>query len=109
MLLKRQMKIRVEVNVRRNAQLKQDALAYARGSLFAIMLVLSLACVSMAQTGSATLRISVEDPNKATVPKATVTLTSERTGEQRQAETNNDGSVTFASLTPGLYKLRVEA
>jgi hypothetical protein len=109
MLFKRQMKIRVEVNVLRNAKRKQDALAHARYSLFAVILVLSLAGVSMAQTGSATLRVSVEDPNKATVPQANVTLTSERTGEQRQAETNNDGSVTFASLTPGMYKLRVEA
>ncbi|HEX6625245.1 MAG TPA: carboxypeptidase regulatory-like domain-containing protein, partial [Pyrinomonadaceae bacterium] len=73
-----------------------------------LLLLLSAASLCQAQTGSATLRVSVADPNKAVVPKAAVTITSERTGEQRRAESNDDGDATFPSLDPGVYTVRVE-
>lgn len=74
-----------------------------------LLLSLSFASGAAAQTtGSATLRVNVKDPRSASVPQATVTVISERTGEQRQAPTSDEGNATFASLTPGAYTVKVE-
>lgn len=84
----------------------KSALVYFAGFL----LLLAFAPALRAQTsGSATLRVTVKDPNGAVVPKATVILTSDRTGDQRRAETSGEGTTTFASLDPGTYTLRIEA
>src|SRR3712207_4136129 len=75
-----------------------------------LLLTLCAAPVALAQTtGSATLRGTVKDPNGAVVANATVTLVSERTGEERRITTGGEGSYAFASLDPGAYTLRVEA
>jgi hypothetical protein len=108
MFLKRQMKFPVAMNVGRSAR-REGAPTYARCSLLATLLVLVFVSVSLAQTGSGTLRVNVADPNKAIVPNATVILTSERTGEQRKSETQSSGTVTFPSLDPGSYTIRVES
>ena len=60
-------------------------------------------------TGSATLRVIVQDPQGAVVPGATVTVTFERTGDRRNAPTSGEGTATFASLPPGWYVVRVES
>lgn len=79
-------------------------------ALVILLLVLSSSPVCLGQaSGSATLRVTVKDPNGAVVPKATVILTSERTGEQRRAETSGEGTTGFASLNPGTYTVRIEA
>jgi hypothetical protein len=88
----------------------QRSLKSARGLFVGFLLLLFFAPTLRAQTsGSATLRVTVKDPNGAVVPKATVILTSDRTGEQRRAETSGEGTTTFASLDPGTYTLRIEA
>src|SRR6185369_460805 len=59
-------------------------------------------------TGSATLRGTVKDPQGAIIRGATLTLTNERTKDERQATSNDDGTFTFASVAPGNYTLKVE-
>lgn len=60
-------------------------------------------------TGSATLRVLVQDPAGAVIPEATVTVSLERTGDKRTAPTSGEGTATFASLPPGVYVVRVES
>jgi len=60
-------------------------------------------------TGSATLRGTVKDPTGAIVRGATVTLTNERTKDERSAKSSEDGTYTFAAVAPGSYTLKVEA
>jgi hypothetical protein len=49
----------------------------------------------------------IRDPSDAAIPGAAVTLTSEETGFRRNAQSNDDGGYTIASLQPGLYKITV--
>jgi hypothetical protein len=85
------------------------------GRLLAIMwtaLLFSFAAAPLAfgqTTGSATLRVTVQDPAGALIPNATVTVTFERTGDKRTAPTSGEGTATFASLPPGRYLVRVES
>jgi hypothetical protein len=76
----------------------------------AVMCLALLAAVATAQTtGSATLRGSVKDPQGAIIRGATVTLSNERTKEERKTTTSDDGAFTFPALSPGDYSLKVEA
>ena len=69
-----------------------------------------LATTGFAQTtGSATLRGNVKDPQGAIVRGAAITLTNERTSEERKATTNDEGAFVFSALSPGEYTLKVEA
>src|SRR5205085_10739214 len=83
-------------------------------SLF-FSLVICLACLAsvpsaFAQTStSATLRGTVKDPQGAVVSGATVTVTSERTKEERKTVTNEEGGYVFTALTPDTYTIKVEA
>jgi hypothetical protein len=51
----------------------------------------------------------VQDPSGAVVPKATVTISNNGTGETRTATSEENGDFRFLSLAPGAYKLKVEA
>lgn len=74
-----------------------------------IALILIIAPTAFAQSsGSATLRGTVKDPSGALVPKATVTLVSDRTNDQRQVQTSDDGIYVFTAVEPGTYTLKVE-
>jgi hypothetical protein len=80
--------------------------------LCAVLCVAFLATVQsvVAQsTGSATLRGTVKDPQGAIVRGASVTLTNERTQEERKVQSSEDGVFTFSAITPGDYGLKVEA
>jgi hypothetical protein len=59
-------------------------------------------------TGSATLRGTVKDPQGAIVRGATITLVNERTKDERQTKTSDDGTYTFTALSPGMYTLKAE-
>ncbi|HEV2765375.1 MAG TPA: carboxypeptidase regulatory-like domain-containing protein, partial [Pyrinomonadaceae bacterium] len=75
----------------------------------ALLFSLAAALPAPAQTsGSATLRVTVQDPQGALIPEANITVTSERTGEQRRATSGGEGTATFSALTPGFYTVRVE-
>ncbi|MBA3335068.1 MAG: carboxypeptidase regulatory-like domain-containing protein, partial [Acidobacteria bacterium] len=75
-----------------------------------VMLVLLGITTVIAQEGSATLRGEVLDPSGAVVPGATVSIVNQETGLNRRSVTTSDsGDYVFAALTPGLYRITVEA
>jgi len=62
----------------------------------------------LAQTTTATLTGTVFDVSGAVVPKATVTLKNEASGDIRDTVSNAEGYFTFAAVPPGSYTLIVE-
>ena len=58
---------------------------------------------------SAGLAGTVVDPSGAVVPGATVTLQNSGNGYQQNGVTGDDGSYSFAALTPGNYQIRIQA
>lgn len=72
--------------------------------------LLALAPAASAQEGTAALRGTVLDQNGAAVPGAQVSVANQETGlNRRTATTSEDGEYVFTSLTPGLYRVTVEA
>ncbi len=76
-----------------------------------MMLVLALVFTGTtpAQILSGSLSGSVADPSGQRIAGATVTVTSEASGEQRSATSNETGDFIFAGLSPSAYTIRVEA
>lgn len=75
------------------------------------LLILGLLCIvsnAPAQSASATLSGTVEDPQGALVPGVTVAILNLDTSLQRQTVTNESGSYTFLLLPPGRYTLTAE-
>src|SRR4029079_16367166 len=82
--------------------------------LFSLLLtafvVLGATAFLFGQEGTATLRGRVLDPNGAVLPSVTVSIANQQTGlNRRTASTDESGNYVFASLTPGLYRITVEA
>ena len=76
-----------------------------------LMVVISvLACASHVQAQTITGSISgvVTDSTGSVIPSATITLTSEKTGQTRTVATNGEGRFNFAALHPGSYWLKIE-
>jgi outer membrane receptor protein involved in Fe transport len=74
------------------------------------LIIVSGALSTTAQEGTATLRGTVVDPNGAVVTAATISVANQETGiNRRTVTTNESGDYVFASLTPGLYRVTVEA
>jgi hypothetical protein len=72
--------------------------------------VLGAATHLIGQEGTATLRGRVLDPNGAVLPSVTVSIANQQTGlNRRTTSTDESGNYVFASLTPGLYRISVEA
>ena len=61
----------------------------------------------MAQTGTATLEGDVQDPSKAVIPGAGVTITDVGTGILRNAKANAHGHFAFAGLKPATYSVQI--
>ena len=51
---------------------------------------------------------NIKDPSDAAVAGARVTITEKQTGQVREATTNESGSFSFPTLTPGVFELRVQ-
>lgn len=62
-----------------------------------------------AQSSTGSIVGTVSDPTGSVLSSATVTLTSNSTGEKRTAVTGDSGDYQFLSLNPGEYTLTVEA
>lgn len=78
--------------------------------LLLAMLIVCITTPVIAQEGSATLRGVIADPNGSVVPAATVSIANQETGiNRRSAIASESGDYVFASLTPGLYRITVEA
>ncbi|HEX7287416.1 MAG TPA: TonB-dependent receptor [Candidatus Angelobacter sp.] len=63
----------------------------------------------LAQTSNGTIAGVVYDPQGAVVTGATVTATSQTTGETRSATTNSFGAYRIESVGPGTYTISVKA
>jgi hypothetical protein len=75
-----------------------------------MVLTLCVAPATFAQSiSSSTLRGVVRDSKGGLVPNATVKLVSVTNNAERQVTTNDDGAFVYTSVTPGAYKLRIEA
>ncbi|MFN7927972.1 MAG: carboxypeptidase-like regulatory domain-containing protein [Blastocatellia bacterium] len=69
---------------------------------------LLIGTVTAQTSGSASLRGTVTDPSGAVVPNAKIALRDEQTQQERFATTNQEGGFVFASLTPGVFTVKVE-
>ncbi len=70
---------------------------------------LLLPTLAWSQAVTATLLGTVTDASGASVPGASVTATDTGTGVSRKASTNQEGIYTLPYLTPGTYRVEVEA
>jgi hypothetical protein len=62
---------------------------------------------ALAQVDQGRVRGVVRDPNKAVLSGASVTITNERTGEQRTTTSNESGYYSFVALQPSIYSVKV--
>src|SRR5574341_216676 len=76
-----------------------------------IILLLSAFCLlpsAFSQSATATISGTVEDPNGAVLPGATVTVINVNTNRRRQTTTNESGYFTVPLLPPATYTMRIE-
>src|SRR5438876_4723645 len=74
----------------------------------ALLLVVVLSPIAMAQTGNGTLTGIVEDPQNALIPGVAITATNTETGVTTSIVSNESGAYNIPSLIPGSYKLSAE-
>ncbi|HUO31432.1 MAG TPA: carboxypeptidase-like regulatory domain-containing protein, partial [Bryobacteraceae bacterium] len=67
------------------------------------------AALLVAQSYQGGVRGTVEDVQGASIAKAVVTLTNDKTGEARSAVTNGNGGFEFTQLVPSTYTLVAES
>ncbi|HKY45068.1 MAG TPA: carboxypeptidase regulatory-like domain-containing protein, partial [Pyrinomonadaceae bacterium] len=82
-----------------------------RSSAATLMIAVALfasGVVTNAQTITGSISGAVTDANGGMIPNATVTLTSEKTGQSRGSTTDSEGRFNFPALQPGTYALRIE-
>src|SRR5262245_13881634 len=83
--------------------------AFSR-TLFCLLLSAFVVTTSAyAQSATATLSGTVEDPKGAVVPGASVVLINANQVSLRRATTNGDGVYVFTLLAPGSYSITVTA
>ena len=76
------------------------------GLLFSLL----VSAISLtAQTSNGSIIGDVTDPQQAVIKDATVTVTSNLTGEKHTTTSNSQGAYRFEALPPGTYTLQVEA
>src|ERR1044072_902775 len=76
--------------------------------LAVVVALLAIGTVSFAQTITGSISGAVMDQSGAMIPGATVTLSSEKTGQLRGSTTDREARFNFAALQPGAYALKVE-
>src|SRR3954454_24012344 len=76
--------------------------------LMAVFLVAVCATSALAQTDQGRCTGTVRDSSSAFVAGATVKAKNERTGEEREVLTNQQGYFLIGSLKPSAYTIRVE-
>ena len=81
----------------------------ARSFWSALLMLLMIAGTVPAQTGKSSVRGSVLDPQGQAVAGANVTLTSVETNATRTQTTNDKGAFIFDLISPGAYRIEVEA
>src|SRR5215813_4328870 len=81
---------------------------YRRVAL-AIVILISVPIVILAQADSGRISGTVKDQNGAIVPGATIVAKNERTGDERTTTSNVDGTYSVTNLKPSNYTLTVTA
>jgi carboxypeptidase family protein/TonB-dependent receptor-like protein len=76
--------------------------------LVVIVALLAFGSLATAQTITGSISGAVMDQTGGMIPGATVTLTSEKTGQSRGSTSDSEGRFNFAALQPGGYALKVE-
>ncbi|HKV36058.1 MAG TPA: TonB-dependent receptor [Pyrinomonadaceae bacterium] len=77
--------------------------------LFLALFLLTTASSAIAQSNKGSIVGSVRDLNEALVANAKIKVTSVKTGEVRETDTNDEGTFTVTNLEPGQYSVTVEA
>ena len=72
-----------------------------------LLLTVALAAPAWSQVQSGRIVGTVRDAQQATVPKATVTVTSSATGQSLNVTTNDSGDYVVTPVNPGLYQVTV--
>src|SRR5882762_1022697 len=65
--------------------------------------------VSDAQTDRGLISGTVTDPSGAAIPGATITVKSDRTGDERKTKSNDAGHYSVTNLSPASYSLEAKA
>jgi uncharacterized surface anchored protein len=76
-----------------------------KAAILAVVIVALLPIIANAQTITGSISGAVMDQTGGMIPGATVTLTSEKTGQARGSTTDSEGRFNFAALQPGAYAL----
>ncbi|MEQ1353538.1 MAG: TonB-dependent receptor, partial [Candidatus Acidiferrum sp.] len=74
-----------------------------------MLVFLVCAMQAWSQTGTSAITGTITDPQKRPVVGATVTLTNVGTNSSRSAQTSENGTYSFDLITPGAYRVEVEA
>ena len=82
---------------------------FSKAVLTMLLTLLMLQSSVPAQTGSSSIRGTVTDPQGQAVAGVNVTLTNTQTNATRKQTTSEKGNYSFDLLTPGNYRLEVEA
>lgn len=77
--------------------------------VFSLTMLANVQPAAAQTTGSASLRGTIKDPQGAIIRDAAVTITNNRTKDERKTKSSEDGTYTFTALTPGTYTVKVEA
>ena len=86
----------------------RKSLATSHLLLFALLL-LTTGISAFAQSNKGSIVGTVRDLNEALVANAKIKVTSVKTGEVRETDTNDEGTFTVTNLEPGQYNVTVEA
>jgi len=78
-------------------------------TLFVCLLAVCLPSLMAQTAATGSLQGTVTDASGASIPNATVTLTSQSTGQERTTTTGGDGTYRFPLIPPGAYKLKFAA
>ena len=74
-----------------------------------LLLLIALSAAVFAQTPTGTLQGTIEDPSRAGIPNATVTITNAGTGETKEVKADSTGHYLQLFLQPGVYSITAQA
>jgi hypothetical protein len=82
-----------------------------KGRIVFVLVNLFVLCVgvSYAQTGTSTVNGTITDPQGNVIAGANVTLTNAEKGFSRTLVSSDNGTFTFSTIQPGVYRLEIEA
>src|ERR1044072_6172978 len=79
-----------------------------KAPILAVVALLAINSIAIAQTITGSISGAVMDHTGGMIPGATVTLSSEKTGQARGSISDSEGRFNFAAIQPGPYALKIE-